>query len=99
MFKLGTFEKAMFYKIKERGLRAILFNLFIMLVKKLRPAWRGEVSCPRSVAGLVWNLGLQFLAHLLLFFIPQHLFLSSATSVTCEGEVTPRVTRDLGLEP
>lgn len=67
MFKLGTFEKAMFYQIKERGLRAILFNLFIMLVRKLRPAWRGEVSYPRSVAGLVWNLGLQFLAHLLLF--------------------------------
>lgn len=33
-----------------------------------------------------------------LFVIPQHLFLSSATSVIYGGEVIPRVSRDLGLE-
>lgn len=57
------------------------------------------MSCPKSVAGLDRNLHLQLLAQLIfLFVIPQHLFLSSATSVIYGGEVIPRVTRDLGLE-
>lgn len=57
------------------------------------------MSCPRPVAGRDWDPGLQFLAqHMSFFVILQLLFLSSATSGTCGGEVTPMVTRDLGLE-
>lgn len=58
-----------------------------------------KVSCPKSVAGSDWNLCFQCQAQLMfLFVIPQHLFLSSATSVMYGGEVIPRVSRDLGLE-
>lgn len=73
-------KRSSFIESKKGTLGAISVNLLILQGRKRRPAGRGhgnELSKAHSR-----NLSLQFLAQrMFLFVIPQHLFLSSATSV------------------